>query len=107
MDSKVNIKVVPRWWKYLPLVGSDLTLTKYPSIYLPEHVYARWVNNRMTFQDEAMIIHETVHFRRQREMGLIHYYLKYIFNRSFRLHEELVAIREQMKFLKQHAQHYD
>lgn len=61
----------------------------------------------MTFHDEAMLIHETVHLHRQKEMGVLRYQLKYLLNRQFRLHEELVAIKEQMKFLKQHAQNYD
>lgn len=107
MQKKATIKPIPRWWKYLPFVGADLAMARYPYIYLPLHIYRRWVDNQLTFHDKAMIIHETVHLHRQKQLGLIKYNFKYYLSKEFRLHEELVAIKEQMVFLKQHAQKYD
>lgn len=82
-------------------------MSRYPYIYLPEHIHNHFLKNELTFHDESIIIHETVHIHRQKKAGTALYFLKYIFSRKFRLNEELVAIREQMTFLKKHGQKYD
>jgi hypothetical protein len=105
--NEVKIKAIPRWWKYLPFVGVDLIMTWNPYIYLSHHMYLRWTRNEMTLHDESIIVHEMVHLQRQEKIGTFAYTLKYFFSRKFRLKEELVAIREQMAFLKKHGQTYD
>lgn len=107
MENKVTIKPIPRWWKFLPFVGADLAMARYPYIYLPQHIYHRWLDGKLGFHDEAMILHETMHLHRQNELGLLTYTTKYYLSKKFRLREELYAIKEQMAFLKQHAQRYD
>ena len=107
MEQEVIIKPMPRYWKYMPTIGADLAMSRYPYIYLPEHLYQRWMKRQMSVQDEGVLIHENVHIHRQKKAGIWTYEVMYLFSRKFRLHEELVAIREQMKFLKGHGQSYD
>jgi hypothetical protein len=107
MEKEVIIKPIPRWWKHLPFIGTDLAFARYPYIYLPEHIHSRFARGELTFHDESIIVHETVHIHRQRKLGILVYFIKYLFSRKFRLLEELVAIREQMAFLKKHGQKYD
>jgi hypothetical protein len=107
MEQQILIKKIPRYYRYIPFIGQDLAMARYPYIYLPAHLYARWTKKTMSVYDESVIIHETVHIHRQRQIGTWAYMAKYVLSKKFRLHEELVAIREQMTFLKNHGMKYD
>lgn len=61
----------------------------------------------MSIADQGVLIHEQTHFTRQYASGLFSFGWRYFFNKQFRLQEELVAIKEQMKHLKQHGEVYD
>lgn len=46
-----------------------------------------------------MIEHERVHLHRQKELGLLKWLLKYLLSPKFRVGEELLAIKSQLKYL--------
>lgn len=106
-EQEVIIKPVPRWHKYLPFVGTDLVRARFPYIYLPDFMYRRWLRNELSIQEESVLIHESMHIQRQKAMGPFWFSVKYFISPHFRLHEELVAIREQMVYLKQQGEFYD
>lgn len=107
MESEIKIKGIPRWRKYLPFVGTDMVKSRYPNLYLPEYMYRRWLRNELSNSEQSILIHESMHLQRQKTQGPFWYSVKYFFNPHFRLHEELVAIREQMIYLKQQGEAYD
>lgn len=49
---------------------------------------------------QHLIIHETVHLERQKEMGADKWVDKYLTDKEFRLNEEILAYREQLKSIK-------
>ena len=102
-----NIKIIPRWWRLVPFLGADIATTIYPNIFLPIDVYENIKSESPGVREQSILLHEKVHIRRQRELGPLIWNLKYVFLRSFRLNEELVAIKEQMQYLKTNNQSYD
>lgn len=78
-----------------------------PFIFVPRTFYARYRNNALSADDEAVLVHERVHLRREQEAGLLRFGYKYLTQPQFRLTEELIAIKEEMKFRKSKGITYD
>lgn len=105
MDQKINtllkdnkiLKKIPKWWKFIPFMGS-IPATFYPHIYFPEKSFENLKSNTPTVWNLSVVLHESVHLERQR--GVFFWWcIKYFFSRKFLLNEELIAIKEQMKYL--------
>ncbi|MDB5175203.1 MAG: hypothetical protein JWM81_61 [Candidatus Saccharibacteria bacterium] len=48
----------------------------------------------------ALVLHEQEHITRIQELGIVNWYRHYFFSRTFRLEEELAAIKPQFNHLK-------
>ena len=93
----------------MPFLGDELATTIAPHIYLPEAMYANMLSGAPDNQNIAVVIHESEHLARQAEYpaGEAAWKWKYLTSKSFRLGEELTAIRVEMKYRKQQGLEYD
>ncbi len=107
MELGPHIKAIPAFWKYIPFLGIDVATTLYPNIYLPRKVYEDLVSTHPSVKSRSILLHEQTHIERQKIHGIVSWNLSYLFNKSFRLKEELFAIGAQMKFLKDNGGTYD
>lgn len=74
-----------------PVLFSDrMVMTLYPRMLFPD-----WMANR--FEDWALLCHELVHWRRQRELGLFKWVAKYVFDKEQRFLEEGYAFLEDLR----------
>lgn len=103
------IREIPRWWRFVPFLGDELATTIYPAIYVPREMYEDVFSNTPSDQNIAVLIHEAVHLVRQEEYGsgTGRWKWKYLSSQSFRLGEELTAIRAEMEYRNRKGLSYD
>lgn len=101
------IKKIPLFWKYLPFFDTTMASTIYINIYLKEDDYNDYFSEHPSVLVQSIVIHEKCHVEKWQEIGLFKFGFLYFFSKKFRLEQELLAIKEQMKFLKQHDEIYD
>lgn len=102
-----NVKMIPRWWKLVPFLGTEVATTIYPNIYLPRAMYENLSSSEPGVPETAVLLHEKTHIERQKKAGVFLWHIKYIFSRSFRLHEELAGIKVEMNHLKENGRMYN
>jgi hypothetical protein len=56
---------------------------------------------------QSILTHEIHHLERWKQVGIFKFGFLYLFNKKFRLEEELSAIKIQMKFLKANKEIYN
>lgn len=105
--NKIMIKKIPWLWKYLPFFGTTMASTIYTNIYLIDEDYNDYFSDNPSILVQSIVIHEKYHVEKWKEIGLFKFGFLYFFSKKFRLEQELLAIREQMKFLKQYNEVYD
>ncbi len=76
----------------------------YPLICLPKVI-------KETAEEAPYFIHELAHFKRQKKYGVFAWLAKYLFDKRFRLQEELHAFRSEIQYKYAHGlpvnrQHY-
>jgi hypothetical protein len=94
------VKVIPSWFGKAPLLSDDIAQAIYPNIYLPQEQYDEFTSEEMSLWLESVLIYEKAHLKRQEKMHPLVLGIRYTFWKEFRLNEELLAIKEQMEFLK-------
>ncbi|VVA44201.1 conserved hypothetical protein [Candidatus Roizmanbacteria bacterium] len=101
MKRTANIKPKIGLWKFLPKIISTKTAQCiYPFIFLPEDIYKDLISPTPKSESVAVLLHEKVHFERQKEKGIVQWSILYIISSKFRFNEELLAFKEQIKYLK-------
>ncbi|PIU37100.1 hypothetical protein COS77_02325 [Candidatus Roizmanbacteria bacterium CG06_land_8_20_14_3_00_34_14] len=101
MKLTTNIKPKIGLWKFLPKIISTKTAQCiYPFIFLPEDIYKDLISLTPKPESVAVLLHEKVHLERQKRKGIILWIILYIISPKFRLNEELLAFKEQIKYLK-------
>lgn len=96
----IKIKPKSKFW-ILPWFKNTSTAL-YPNIYLPRALYTKLLNNEDLYL-QSTVIHESTHIKRQKEQGVVWWYLKYLFIPKFRYNEELEAIKPQFRFLNENG----
>ena len=86
------------WWRFFPWLNRTAN-TIYPWVYLPVGVFDDLLSLHPSPFSEATLKHETVHWERQKEMGIVRFGFNYFFSREFRYQEELLATEAQIKYL--------
>lgn len=102
-----NIKIKPIWWGVIPMLSKYTANAIYPNIYIPKHVYNNLLSDNPKPEFVGVLLHEQEHIKREKEIGVIKFGLKYLFSPKFRFWEELAAIKPQMKYLKSIKQKFD
>jgi len=103
----VVIKQKPVILNIIPWLSDKTVQGIAPYIWVPKFMYEQITNNGLSILHESILIHESTHIKRQRQSGLLVFGIKYVFNSRFRYDEELVAVKEQMIFLKKNKVQYD
>lgn len=107
MNISKNIKIKTGLWNIHPTLSQNTAHALYPNIYVP-----KWMDEELKKEKPdpyvmASFMHEQVHIRRQKEIGILKFGVLYVLSGKFRFEEELLAIREQMRFLKKHGKTFD
>ena len=84
----------------IPLLGKSTANSIGPLIFVPATIYKDLKSQNPNPKHIALLIHEVTHRKRQKEIGFVKFGLQYIFNSKFRFNEELLAVKEGMKYLK-------
>lgn len=105
--NKSLIHPIPRYFAFIPFLGTSMACTIFGKIYFPLDQYNDLVSSNPTNLVKSVYLHELVHVTRQREQGSLLWNTKYLFSKKFRLQEELASIKEQMIFLKSVNEVYD
>ncbi|QQG47517.1 MAG: hypothetical protein HY044_00265 [Candidatus Woesebacteria bacterium] len=98
---------LPKNVKVKPIFFQHTAQAIYPNIYVPKWLYEHLKSKNPDSERVAVIIHEQTHIKRQKEMGWFLWEIKYVFLPKFRLEEELLAIKAQVKYLKSKGIKYD
>jgi hypothetical protein len=100
MNIPSYIKPKPLIFKVILFLRYNVANCIYPFIFTPRAIYNNLVSENQNPYYLALIIHEEVHYKKQKELGILIFGLKYIFSKEFRLKEELNAIKASIKYLK-------
>jgi len=92
---------------HLPLIGKSTAQSLGPIILVPDNIYRDLKSDNPNPKHLALLIHEETHRKRQKEMGYLSFAFRYLFNSNFRFQEELLAVKEAMKFLKKNHIEFD
>lgn len=95
------------FFHHIPLIGKSTAQSLGPIILVPDPIYRDLTTDTPHPKHIALLIHEETHRKRQHEIGFWTFSYKYIFNSTFRFQEELLAIKESMKYLKKQHMPYD
>lgn len=66
----------------------DIVIAYYPDIYVKEG-----------YLPESKIVHEKVHLERQKEIGVVWWWERYLSDKKFRLQEELMAYQAEIDYI--------
>jgi hypothetical protein len=105
-ETLATIALKPTFWQYVPMLTGRANAI-YPYIWLHSDIYNDLKSTHPSPESIATLIHEETHYARQREMGIGEYAARYVFSSSFRLEEELTAIRPQVEYLVSRGARFD
>ena len=109
-DTNCDLSIVrraPVFWKYLPYFCKVRGLLFINRIYLRADVFDDVYSSSPDPYSISILIHEQTHYQRMKEIGMLRFGIKYIFSAKGRFEEELAAITEQMRYLKEHGKNYN
>jgi hypothetical protein len=92
---------------YLPLIGKSTAQSLGPIILIPNNIYQDLKSDNPNPKHLALLVHEETHRKRQKEQGYFKFAIRYLFNSNFRFQEELLAVKEAMKYLKKNNIPFD
>lgn len=92
---------------HFPLIGKSTAQSLGPIILVPDPIYKDLQTDSPHPKHIALLIHEETHRKRQKEMGILKFAYHYIFDSKFRFQEELLAVKEAMKYLKKNKISFD
>ena len=106
MELPANVRTkptLPNWLKRIPLISLLFNQTAqgvFGNIYMPKEVINDLKSQHPSPYNVSLLIHEEIHLNRQRKVGCVKWIINYIFLPKFRLKEELIARKEQMRYIK-------
>ncbi|HSW90293.1 MAG TPA: hypothetical protein VLH19_05510 [Patescibacteria group bacterium] len=101
LNEKYRVREKTGVWRIVNPFLQETAHAIYPNIWLPSQHYRDYISGDPKPQTQRAIVHETKHLDRQTEIGLPKWYISYLLSSSFRLEEELLAIKEEMKLSKE------
>jgi len=97
MQIKYKIKTKPSFLKPFGILYNSAQAI-FNTIWIPKYLLDRI--NQGDINSLSIIEHEKTHILRAQKYGMFKWYLMYCFSNSFRLKEEIEAIRIEFKYLK-------
>lgn len=105
--KRIEVKKKPEFWKFIPWLSSYTAQSFFSKIYVSNEIFESLNSKNPSPRFIATLEHERKHIERQREAGLVQFGVRYLFSPKFRLQEELIAIKESMKYLKKNGLSFD
>lgn len=96
----MSVRKKPWWFRLIPGLWGNYANTIFSWIYVSKEAYNDLHSDNPQPETIATMLHEAVHLERQKSLGYLRYGFRYLFFRSFRFEEELLAIMPQMHYLK-------
>lgn len=103
----ITVRKKPKIWEFVPWLSSYTAQAIYPYIFVSKEVYNDLNKPRPSHKYIAVLEHEKKHIERQKELGFIKFGIGYLLSPKFRFQEELLAIKEGMKYLKKNKLTFD
>ncbi len=103
----ISVKKKPKLWELFPWLSSYTAQAVYPNIFVSNEVFENLHQPHPNPRFIAVLEHEKKHIERQKELGVFKFGLKYLFSPKFRFQEELLAIKEGMRHLRQKGLVFD
>ncbi len=100
MKLEPYVKPKPWFFTFIPKLNTYTANSIYPYIFLPKDIYINLSTDNPNPYYVALLIHEETHYVRQKHIGVFIFTLKYLFDSKFRKKEELLAVKEAIKYLK-------
>ncbi len=91
----------PKFFSRLFLIKDLKGVTLYPRIFLKSEIYEDLQKAKPNPQSLAVQAHEREHLKRQKEIGLIKFFVKYFLFPRFRFEEEMIAYKKFAEILKE------
>lgn len=98
--KEIEVRKKPSFWRFIPWLSSYTAQAIISRIYVSEEIFKSLKLKNTNPKMIAVLEHEKKHIERQKELGPFKFGVKYLFSPKFRFQEELIAIRESMKYLK-------
>ncbi len=92
---------------HFPFIGKTTAQSLGLIILIPDPIYRDLQTDHPNPKHIALLIHEETHRKRQKEIGILKFAYQYLFKSTFRFQEELLAVREGMKYLKKNKITFD
>ncbi len=96
-----RVKRKSGWWSISHFLQHGSAHAIYPNVYVPPQVYDNIISENPDPRMVRVVIHEFAHLRRQREKGVLQWFVLYALSGDFRLVEELEAIKAEIHFSKE------
>lgn len=97
----------PQAFRFIPFIGNKTANSIGSFIFLPLSIYIDLQSPDPDPRHIALLIHEETHRKRQEEIGFMKFGIQYVLNSKFRFAEELLAVKEAMKYLKKNNISFD
>ncbi len=94
------VKQAPIWWKYFPYLKILRGCLFFNKIYLRNDIYSNLLSKNPDDYNYSVLLHEMKHLERMNAIGMIKFGFQYIFSKKHRLEEELLAMQEQIRYLR-------
>lgn len=101
------LRPIPYWFRWIPFFGTSLAVAIGARAYFPKGMYEDLMSKHPSHESVSVYVHEHTHIERQIQDGILWWHLRYIFDRGFRLDEELLAIRKEMVYRHEHKLTYN
>ena len=103
----IAVRKKPKIWEFIPWLSSYTAQAIYPNIFVSNEVYEDLQKPKPNPRFIAALEHEKKHIERQKELGFVKFGINYFFSPKFRFQEELLATKEEMKYLKKNKLTFD
>jgi len=98
-----NVKMLPRILIRFPYRGFTIG----PYIYFRSDIYENLISDKATSENIGILMHEQTHLKRIKRSNWIVWGIKYWLFPKFRFHEEIIATKEHMRYLKNRNVKFD
>lgn len=105
--KNIKVKRKPFIWCFIPFLRSYTAQAIYPNIYVVKEAFESLSSKDPNPRYIASLEHELTHIQRQKEIRFFKWGVKDILSPQFRLQEELLAMRETMRYLKKRKLKFD
>ncbi|MBI3443472.1 hypothetical protein HY008_02280 [Candidatus Woesebacteria bacterium] len=111
MDQKLTYKNIPvfdkPWFMRFPVIRKARGTALFSKIYLRKDLFDKFCSGNPDVETLSVLDHEATHVERGKRKGVLRTAILYWLFPKIRIEEEMAAIKEEMKILKNAKQDFD